>query len=280
MAAPMKTVPEILPAGEAAARVHVVKPQADAPGPDARPQPLHIDYTTTCVLPEARLHLLSTPGIVRSDGSELAEAFKMLRSQVLLRMQAEGHRLIGISSPRRGPGKSLAAANLALSMAADLDTSVLLVDVDLTGLGVQSVFGLDGRPGLIEHLLRDAPLAELLVNPGIERLVVLPAGQGPIRNSAELLASRTLQHLLQEVRRRYDDRIIVVDLPPLLDSADALAFLPQVDSTLVVVENDASSIRDLEAASELLAPFNLMGTVLSPAPPRQPRRAWYRRWRG
>jgi Mrp family chromosome partitioning ATPase len=259
--------------------VHVVKTAIQETPAMGRPEPLHIEYTDTAVLPEARQHLLQVLGVTRGDSSALGETFKLLRTQILQRMRLDGHRLIGITSPRRTVGKSLTAANLALSMAADLDTAVLLIDADLSGYGVQSLFGLHQRPGLIEHLTQGHSLSDLLVNPGIERLVLLPAGLGPIRNSAELLSSKTLQHLLQEMRQRYHDRVIVVDLPPLLDSADALAFLPQVDTTLVVVEDNTSAIRDLKRATDMLAPFELMGSVLSPSSAPPPRRPWYRFWR-
>jgi protein-tyrosine kinase len=197
------------------------------------------------------------------------------------RMRADGHKLLAVTSPRRIHGKSTSAVNLALAMAADLDTAVMLVDADLAGRGVQRLFGLDGQPGLIEHLTRGVPIPELLINPGIERLVLLPAGREEVLNTSELLGTKALQHLVQEMKARYQDRYIVVDLPPLLDTADALAFLPQVDTTLVVIEEHTTSIPDMERATDMLAPFNLIGTVLSkPALERGTgvERPWYRRW--
>ena len=88
------------------------------------------------------------------------------------------------------------------------------------------------------------------------------------------------------MKERYADRYIVVDLPPLLGRADALAFMPQVDTTLVVVEEGTTSVPDMQAAAELLAPFNLIGTVLSEhAEPEamvidDEARPWYRRLLG
>jgi Mrp family chromosome partitioning ATPase len=255
-----------------------VKPlPGDAEPASARPEPLRIDYSTTRVISEARVQLLRTPGVVRFDGSPLSEAFRLLRSQVGLRMRAEGLRLVGVTSPRRIPGKSLTTANLALAMAAELNTAVLLVDAELGGLGVQSLFGLGDEAGLIEHLTRGVPVADLLINPGVERLVLLTAGRESVNNSAELLAGQGLQHLMSEMKDRYHDRIIVVDLPPLLDSADAVAMLPHVDTTMMVVEESAHPIRDLEAANELLAPFQVLGTVLAPASPAPARKRWFSR---
>ncbi|MES2099776.1 MAG: AAA family ATPase [Pseudomonadota bacterium] len=266
------------------AKVHVVKPAA-APGGDAdmRPEPLRIEYTRTQVMADALVRLQRSHGVVRSDRSALAESFKMLRNQVLQRMRADGHRLLAVTSPRRIEGKSLTAVNLALAMAADFDTAVLLVDADLSGQGLQSMFGLDGARGLGDHLMHGAPIAELLVNPGVPRFVLLPAGQQAVLNSVELLATKAAQQSVLEMTQRYQDRYIIVDLPPLLDTADALAFLPQVETTLVVVEEHATSLQDLEDMAELLAPFNLLGTVMSKAREAEPaahanQRPWYRRW--
>lgn len=271
----------------ASAKVHVVKPGLAEPEPaiekETRVEPLHIEYSQTRVMGDAGARLQRRHGIVRNDRSTLSESFKMLRNQVLQRMRAEGQRLIAVTSPRAIEGKSLTAVNLALSIAADFDTAVLLVDADLGGHGLQALFGLQDARGLGDHLIDGVPIAELLVNPGVARFVFLPAGRKAVRDSAELIATKAAQHLIREMKERYPDRYIVVDLPPLLDTADALAFLPQVETTLFVVEEHTTSVQDMESAAELLAPFNLIGTVMSqrreegpdattrPAP-------WYRRW--
>ncbi len=234
-----------------------------APQPVVHAAPTRFDYTRTRVLPAARLALHERVGVVRSERSELAETFKMLRSQVLQKMQADGHRVLAVTSPRAIAGKSLSALNLALAIAADFDTTALLIDADLSGMGLQRVFGLDGAPGLGDHLLRGVPISELLVNPGLERFVFLPAGGAAVAQSSELLSTRVMRDLVAEMKARYDDRIIVVDLPPALDTADALAFLPLADTTLVVVEEHTTRMADMESLAQLLAPFELVGTVMS-----------------
>ena len=228
------------------------------------PAPLQFEYHTTRVMPEVGRHLKQDIGVVQGDRSPLAEAFKMLRNQVLLRLRADGHRVLAVTSPRATAGKSLAALNLALAIAADYDSTALLIDADLGGQGLQRRLGLHQALGLGDHLARDVPLPELLVNPGIARFVFLPAGSRAVVHSAETLSTRSLQALVQAMKSRYPDRYLVVDLPPALDTADALAFLPQADTTLLVVEAHGTAIADLEQLAELLAPFPLIGTVLSP----------------
>ena len=117
--------------------------------------------------------------------------------------------------------------------------------------------------GLGDHLLHGVPIPELLVNPGIDRLVLLPAGSTAVAQSAELLSTRVTRDLVAEMKARYDDRIIVVDLPAALDTADALAFLPLADTTLVVIEEHTTRMADMESLAALLAPFELIGTVMA-----------------
>lgn len=243
---------------------HSARQAAAAPPPAVHAAPARIEYSHTRVVPAARLALHEHVGVVRSDRSALAEAFKMLRNQLLQKMHADGHRVLAVTSPRPIAGKSLSALNLALAVAADFDTTALLVDADLSGNGLQRVFGLDGAEGLGDHLLRGVPISELLVNPGIERFVFLPAGSTAVAQSAELLSTRVTRELVGEMKSRYDNRVVIVDLPPALSTADALAFLPLADTTLVVIEEHTTRIADLESLAELLAPFVLAGTVMSP----------------
>lgn len=273
------------------AKVHVVKATAAAPiaasaaaPAQTRGEPLRIQYTSTQVQADAILRLQRMHGVVKQqDRSALAESFKMLRNQVMQRMRADGHKLLAVTSPRRIEGKSLTAVNLAMTMAADYDSAVLLVDADLAQHGLQALFGLEGARGLSDYLTDDVPIAELLINPGLPRFVLLPAGRQAVLNSAELLATKRAQQLILEMKSRYQDRYIIVDLPPLLDTADALAFLPLADTTLVVVEEHSTSMQDMDAMNEMLAPFNLIGSVMSQPSEKaagagEKSKPWYRRW--
>jgi len=258
----------------AAPRLHAMQPAGAAQDAATalKPAPLHIEYTHTRVRADAWARLQLRPGVVRRDRSSLAETFRMLRTQVMQRLRQDGHNLLAVTSARPTGSKSLTALNLALTIAAEYDSAVLLVDADLSGQGVQRLFGLPELRGLGEHLSQGAPLADLLLNPGVERFVLLPAGQGAGVDSAELLATRAAQQLVQELRQRYADRIVIFDLPALLDRADAVTFLPQMQATLMVVEEGRTALSDLETATELLTPFNLIGSVLSP--PAEPSRRW------
>lgn len=191
-------------------------------------------------------------------------AYKMLRTQVLQRMVARNWNALAITSPVPEDGKTLTAINLAISLARELHHTVLLVDVDLRNPSIHRYFGMEPQYGIEDYLLRDIPLGEILLNPGIERLVILPARK-PVDNSSELLASPAMGKLVQELKARYPSRMVLFDLPPILSADDALSFAPQIDALLLVLR-DAKSTRDeLEHAMEILKDVPILGTVLNGA---------------
>jgi protein-tyrosine kinase len=195
------------------------------------------------------------------------EAYNILRTQVLQRFKENNWNVLGITSPGSGEGKTLTAINLAISIAREVDYSVLLVDANLRHPWMLEHFGLSGRKGLSDYLTGDVPLPELLIQSGrIEHLTLLPAGQ-PLVNSAEMLNSPKMVDLVRDMKSRYHSRIIIFDLPPVLTSADALAFSPYVDAVLLVLEDGRTQKPDVERAVELLSNTNIVGTVLNKAEP-------------
>jgi capsular exopolysaccharide synthesis family protein len=191
-----------------------------------------------------------------------ADIFRMLRVQALKYLQEGTGTTIGICSPNPGVGKSLVAANLAVSLALGVNHTVLLVDADLRRPSLQSYFGLDPAPGLTDYLLHDTPLPQCLVNPDIERLVLLPVG-APVQNSSEVLGSPKMLNLANELKARYPDRFVIYDLPPLLTGDDSLVFLPQLDGCMLVVEERKTREQELQRALELLSDARLIGTILN-----------------
>ncbi|MFA7097570.1 MAG: CpsD/CapB family tyrosine-protein kinase, partial [Gammaproteobacteria bacterium] len=118
--------------------------------------------------------------------------------------------------------------------------------------------------GLSDYLRDRVPLERLLVNPNVERLVVLP-GRESVANSSEMLASARMRDLVQELKRRYADRVVVFDVPALLDSDDALAFSPNVDALLLVVREGRTRKADVTRAVSVIEGVPLLGTVLNDA---------------
>jgi protein-tyrosine kinase len=191
-----------------------------------------------------------------------ADIFRMLRVQALKFLQEGIGTTIGVCSPNPGVGKSFVAANLAVSLALGVDHTVLLVDADLRRPRLQSYFGLEPGPGLTDYLLHGASLPKCLVNPGIERLVLLPAGAA-VQNSSEILGSPRMLNLATELKARYPDRFVIYDLPPLLSGDDALVFLPRLDGCMLVVEERKTRTQELERTLDLLSDTRLIGTILN-----------------
>jgi protein-tyrosine kinase len=195
----------------------------------------------------------------------VTDVYRSLRVQVLRALNARDKTTIGITSANHGEGKTLTAVNLAIAMAMDVNHNVLLVDADLRNPGVASCLGFEPTLGISDYLIGTAEIAACLIHPRIERLTILPA-RSRIGNSAELLSSPQMLHLANELKQRYTDRLIVYDLPPILTVGDAIGFLPSIDATLLVVRDGATRAADLNHALELLAGYNLIGTVLNATP--------------
>lgn len=200
--------------------------------------------------------------VVAADGyDEYARAYKVLRTQVSQRMRAQGWRTLAVTSPGRGEGKTLTAINLSISMARDLSTSVVLVDLDLRKPSVSRYLGVYPRHGIGDVLQGAVDLERALFNPGIERLGLL-LNERPFSNSSELLTSPQMSALVEQLRQG-EGRIVVFDLPPLLATDDMLAFSPLVDAILLVLSQGTTKQSDLVAAKELLQDVNVVGTVLN-----------------
>lgn len=189
-------------------------------------------------------------------------AYKMLRTQVLQRMTARNWNALGITSPAPEDGKTLTAINLAISLARELHHTVLLVDADLRNPSVLKYFGLKVAVGIGDYLLKGVPMGEVLINPGIDRLVILP-GREPVANSSEILASPAMGELVQELKNRYPARMVLFDLPPILSADDALSFTPYADAFLMVLRNGKTNRDELEHAMDIMKDATILGTVLN-----------------
>jgi capsular exopolysaccharide synthesis family protein len=221
-----------------------------------------VAYTNTRVVPVAPAVLKRNKIIGGINDDSIVTAYNMLRTQVLQRLQEQGWNSLAIVSANKGEGKTLTAINLAISMAREVDKTVLLVDLDLRNPSICHHFDYEPDFGVADYLLTEIPLQKMLFNPGIERLVVLP-GIRSVLNSAELLASAKMAQLVEELKTRYPSRIVLFDLPPLLSAADALAFAPYVEAALLVVADGETTKNAVKDALQLLKITNVLGTVLN-----------------
>lgn len=191
-----------------------------------------------------------------------ANAFRVLRARILQKMLDEGWTSLGITSAAAGDGKTLTAANLAVSVAMDMNQTVLLVDLDLRRPSVHKVFGLEPDKGLSDYLTGRCNLESCLVTPGIDRLALLPQ-VASLYNSSEVLSMPKTRSLMRELKGRGRDHLVIYDMPPLLASDDALVILPNLDATILVVQEGKSEEWEIEAGLDLLNGRNWLGSVLT-----------------
>ena len=195
-------------------------------------------------------------------GCPESESYKILRTQVQQRTKAKGWNTVMVTSVQPGEGKTLTAINLALSMAQEYHQTVMLVDCDLRNQSIHRLLGYDSRHGIADHLFEDIPLAKLIVWPGIKKLTLISGGK-TIEGSTELLGSPKMEQLVGEMKERYENRYIIFDVPAMLQGADAIAFLPYVDSVLLTVESGRTSMADTKAALDLIPREKLLGFVMN-----------------
>ena len=191
-----------------------------------------------------------------------AEQYRLLRTRVRRAENGRSVRSILVTSPTKGDGKSLTAANLALAMSQELHQRVLLVDADFRRPSIGRLFGLPESPGLADVLLGAVDLDDALKNLSEQRLTVLPAGTVPA-HPAELLGSTAMRRVLDALRGRFDR--ILIDMPPLAPVADVHVVAPMADALLMIVRAGVTGKPDIERALAGLDPGKVLGLVLNDA---------------
>jgi protein-tyrosine kinase len=228
------------------------------------PVPGQVDYTTTRQV-KTESDLLSHNRVIAADKEDSrVEVFRQLRSQVLSSLNLNGWSKLAITGPQENVGKTLTAVNLAISISQEVNQTVMLVDLDLRSPSVSATLGLEPEKGIVDHLSHGEPLENILLNPGYPRFVIVP-GLPQGQHASELLTSPEMRAFLTDITNRYQDRIIIFDLPPLLRNDDAMAFVPNTDACLLVVEDGATSAEDIRRSLQLLNNSELLGTVLNKA---------------
>lgn len=195
-----------------------------------------------------------------------AEQYKRIRAGILKNTSKNFLNTIMITSSQSGEGKTITAINLAVTMAKDIDHTVLLVDADLRNPSVHSYLGITPKKGLSDYLSGNASLSDVIFRTGIGKLVVLPAGEPP-HNPSELLSSEKMRALITELKHRYKDRYVLFDTPPLLSASESLSLARNVDGVVFVVQAAHTSPKVAARAALLMKDFPVLGVVLNKVPP-------------
>jgi capsular exopolysaccharide synthesis family protein len=206
----------------------------------------------------ATLHPALVAAIAPHSGA--AEQYRAIRTKLMMREETGPLRTIGITSPGQGDGKSVTAANMALTMAQELQRHVLLVDADLRDPSVHALFAIERGPGLSEVLAGEASLDEALVHLPDLRLTLLPAGAVP-EYPTELLGSASMRRALDALSSRFDR--ILLDLPAVLPLADVSTVAPYTDGMLMVVRAGVTQRPSLDTALATFEDEKVLGVVLN-----------------
>ena len=221
-----------------------------------------IEYSETRNIEVSEALLKENRIIAGLEDEPRSDLYKILRTKVLQRMLPKNWNVLAVTSPNKEAGKSLTAINLAISIAMDPNFSVLLVDLDLRRSSIFKYLGIPAEPGLTDYFSGEKKISELLVHPGLENLVVLPAGR-TINRSSDLLSTPKMLELADELKQRYPDRIVVVDLPPLLPTDDAMIYMPNVDACILVVSEGDNTEEDVTRSLQMIDKDKFIGTILN-----------------
>ena len=217
---------------------------------------------------EINLDVLTASGYIRPDAprSRLSDEFRVIKRPLIDNAMGKGAapikngNLIMVTSALPGEGKTFTAANLAISIAMELDNTVMLVDADVARPALLGRMGLDPAKGLLDVLVDDSSsLSQVLLRTNIEKLTILPSGTAHPR-ATELLASDAMVRLLDDMSRRYPDRIIIFDSPPLLVTTEARALASRMGQVVVVVKSEGATHSDVKHALAAIegCPIRLM----------------------
>lgn len=226
-------------------------------GPVAVPK-----YNVTAVQQSCDKHREAKRVLHGVSNQVVKDSFNVLRTLLLQRTRTNGWNTLMVTSPTRGNGKSTVATNLAISIARDASQTALLVDANLRWPSIADSLGVDCERGLTDLLMESLEPPEVLVNPGIDKLVVMGSGRA-VQETADLIGAPSMRNLVIEMKHRYPDRYVIFDCPHVLDMPDTMMFASYVDGIVLVVEEGVTTKRELQIALEMLEAANVIGVVLN-----------------
>jgi len=232
---------------------------------------VQVDYSRTRVQQIDPKTLKKNRVIAYFQDNPMTQQINMLRTQVLEKLQETSGNCLMVTSANSGEGKTFTAINLGISIAYEIDRTVLLVDADLKEPAIHhydfssDFFGIDLDQGISDYLTGRADIPDIILNPGIKKLTLLPGGR-PLENSAELLGSPRMEALIHEMKTRYPaDRVIIFDSPAVLNFSDPVVLSRFMDGIIFVVEEERTSGDEVRQALSYLKNRPVMGMVLNKA---------------
>lgn len=234
--------------------------QAEKPEDHEHPSPNQPHPTNLSIQPTSNPWDARLFKAINQDIS-LPEIFKVLRSRILNPQNTDRPiKSVMITSAVPREGKSFITANLGISLAQGMDQHSLLVDCDLRRPSLAKLFGISGSSGLVDYLRDNSPLPHLINKTAVNKLSIIPSGRPPL-NPAELLSSAKMKALAKELSRRYDDRIIIFDTPPIMVAAESSILASLVDGVILVVREGVSKKTEIQKAIDSIGKNKILGMV-------------------
>jgi protein-tyrosine kinase len=222
-----------------------------------------------------RIHLesLRARGFVTPDGNQtqISQEFRVIKRPLLANAFGRGvsavknGKRIMVTSAFPGEGKSFCAINLAMSIAAERDNKVLLVDADVARPSIPKELGITVEAGLMDWLIDgNLDISQLVLPTNVDKLMILPAGRRH-QQATELLASTSMSRLLELITARYPDRVVIFDSPPLLVTTESRVLSSYMGQVVLVVESGKTSHESVQEALATIGSSEVVGLVLNKA---------------
>jgi protein-tyrosine kinase len=210
----------------------------------------------------AEVHRILLPHAQAREDHRAGAAYRMLRTRLLHQLRSNHWKTLAITSPGAGEGKSLSALNLALSVARDKSVDVFLLDLDMRNPSLCAYLGVRPPRELVRYFAGEGGPADALFSIGVENLA-LAGSTAATEQASELIANGRLEEMIGYINSIAANPIVLIDLPPLLVTDEALLVAPRVDATLLVVSEGRTRRDSLARARQLLADFTCAGVILN-----------------
>lgn len=252
---------------EAVTRARMAQPAAQAAeGGPARPRFAASVAANIDSIPMAHCDFdsFARHRIISNERDPVLAAYRVLRTKVLQKMEAEGWKTIAIVSPASGAGKSVTAINLAIAIGSKLGSRCTLVDLDFYHPSIARYLGVKDIPSIVDYFEGTKSVADIIVRPDLPDLLLI-GNERVSRRGAEFLTSPRADELVSRCVDEYKSSVVVFDLSPLLGCDDAIAFMPKVDCVLLIAASGETRVADLKEARRILGKTNVIGSVLNKA---------------
>ncbi|MEX0645088.1 MAG: CpsD/CapB family tyrosine-protein kinase [Parvularculaceae bacterium] len=203
--------------------------------------------------------------IISNERDPVLSAYRVLRTRVLQKMEAEGWKTIAVVSPNSGAGKTVTAINLSIAIGSKQGSRVALVDLDFYRPSISKYLGVAGIPSVLDFFEAGKTLRDVVVRPDLPEMLLI-GNERVSRRGAEHLTSPRADELIGSLVNEFGASVVVFDISPLLGCDDAIAFLPKVDCALLIAASGNTKVAELKEARRLLAKIKIVGTVLNKAP--------------